>query len=99
VHVSSLSKYDELELKSELTLWVSRRARARVTGPSGVGEVDTGVGVDVSLLAMSSSARVAAVGSGGSAGSSAIVAALSSTAGEASRRPGATAPAASRTVH
>jgi hypothetical protein len=55
VHVSPLSKYDEPELKSEITWWVSRRARARVIGPSGVVEVDTGVGVDVSLVAMSSS--------------------------------------------
>jgi hypothetical protein len=55
VHVSPLSKYDESELKSELTRWVSRRARARVIGPGGVGEVDTDVGVDVSLVAMSSS--------------------------------------------
>jgi hypothetical protein len=32
------------------------RARERVIGPSGVVEVDTGVGVDVSLVVMSSSA-------------------------------------------
>jgi hypothetical protein len=57
VHMSPLSKYDELELRSELTWWVSRQARARVIGPSGVGEVDTGVGVDVSLVAMSSSGQ------------------------------------------
>jgi hypothetical protein len=55
VHVSPLSKYDVPELKSELTGWVSRRARARVIGPRGVVKVDTGVGVDVSLVAMSSS--------------------------------------------
>jgi hypothetical protein len=55
VHVSPFSKYDEPELKSELTWWVSRWAWARVIGPRGVVEVDTGVGVDVSLVAISSS--------------------------------------------
>jgi hypothetical protein len=55
VHMSPLSKYDEPELKSELTWWVSWRARARVIGPSGIIEIDTCVGVDVSLVAMSSS--------------------------------------------
>jgi hypothetical protein len=58
VHVSPLSKYDEPELKSELTWWVSRRARAWVIGPRGVVEVDTGVDVDVSLVAISSSIDV-----------------------------------------
>jgi hypothetical protein len=55
VHMSPFSKYDESELKSELTWWVSRRARARVIGPRGVVEVDTGIGVDVLLVAMFSS--------------------------------------------
>jgi hypothetical protein len=64
VHVSPFSKYDEPKLKSELTLWVSRRARARVIGPRGVVEVDTGVGLDVSLVAMSSSTWVTVVGIG-----------------------------------
>jgi hypothetical protein len=62
VHVSPLSKYDEPELKSELTWWVSWRARARVIGPRGVVEVDTGVGVDVSLVAMFSSHPIHFIG-------------------------------------
>jgi hypothetical protein len=53
--VSPLSQYDKPELKSELICWIKRQARARVIGPSDVGKVDTSVGVDVSLVAMSSS--------------------------------------------
>jgi hypothetical protein len=58
VHVSPLSKYDAPELKSEFAWWLSRGAWSPVIGPSGVGLVDASVGVDVSLVVMSSS-RVA----------------------------------------
>ena len=51
VHGSPQSKYDEHELRSELTWWLRRWAWARVIGPAMVG----GDGVDVSLAVMSSS--------------------------------------------
>ena len=51
-------------------------------------------------MASREGARVAAVGSGGSAGSGAIVVAPSYTVEEAiARRPGTTVPAALRTMH
>jgi hypothetical protein len=53
VHASPRSKQDGQELKSELTWWLSLRARARVRGPA----IGTGVGVDASLVLMSSSSR------------------------------------------
>jgi hypothetical protein len=65
VHVSPLSKYDEPELKSELTWWVSQWARAWVIGPSGISEVDAGVGVDILFWWVSQRARAWVIGPSG----------------------------------
>jgi hypothetical protein len=51
VHGSPWSKYDGHELKSVITWWLSWRARARVMGP----EIVTCIGIDVSVVWMSSS--------------------------------------------
>ena len=52
VHGSPWSKYDGHELKSVITWWLSWRARARVMGP----EIGTCIGIDASVVWMSSSA-------------------------------------------
>ena len=53
VHGSPWSKYDGHELKSVITWWLSWRARARVMGP----EIGTCIGIDASVVWMSSSRR------------------------------------------